>query len=128
MPVDVSWYEAEEKNIIYHFIGRWTWEECYAALDKAALFLDKIDYPVTLIVDFHQTSHMPPANFESLNRIARADAPNHPNTRGLVVIGLKRGISMVFNVFQKIFPKAAARYNVAKDQSELDTFLAVAEN
>lgn len=128
MPVEVKWYDAEEKSLIYLFQGRWTWEECYAALDKAALFLDKIDYPVYLIVDFRPTHFIPSANFEALNRIARADAPNHANTRGLIVIGLKRGITIVFNVFQRIFPKAAARYRVAKDEAELQTMLSEAEH
>lgn len=123
MPVETRWYDDSKQNIIYVFEGRWTWEECYAAVDKAALFLETIDYPVYLIVDFRPTQHMPPANFDSLNRIARADAPNHKNTRGLIVIGLKRSITMVFNVFQRIFPKAGERYQVAKDDAELEAIL-----
>ena len=71
---------------------------------------------------------MPTANFESLNRVAKADAPNHPNTRAIIVIVLKNAVKMVFNVFQNIFPGAAARYKVARDEAELEALLSFAEN
>lgn len=127
MPVELQWFDEQEKNLVYVFSNRWTWDETYAAIDKAVSALDKVNYRVFLILDFRQPNHIPPATFDALNRIARAEPPIHPNTRGLVIVGLKRHITMVFNVFQKIFPKAAERYQIANNDAELEAILATAE-
>jgi hypothetical protein len=127
MPVDVSWYEAEEQNIIYHFIGRWTWEDCFNSLAEAASFLDQLDYPIHQIVDLRQTYYAPAVTFESLNHIAKAAAPNHPQAKEVFVIGLKGGVLLAFNVFKKIFPEAASRYIVVHDDAELEALLKMQE-
>ena len=127
MPVELKWFDEDEKNLVYVFSGRWTWEETFAAIDKAVLALDKINYRVYLILDFRQTNHIPPATFDALNRIARAEPPRHPNTRSLLVVGLKRHITMIFNVFQKIFPKAAERYRIVNSDEELGAILSSVE-
>jgi hypothetical protein len=124
MPVELQWFNEDEKNLVYVFSGHWTWEETYAAIDKALLALEKINYRVYLIIDFRQTNHIPSATFDALNRIANSEPPRHPNTRGLIIVGLKRQIAMVFKVFQKIFPEAAERYQLANTDTELEAILA----
>jgi hypothetical protein len=123
MPIAVTWYETEERVIVYRFVGLWSWEDCFNALAEAALCLDKLEYPIHQIVDLRQTYHAPAVTFESLHHIAKAAAPNHPQAKEVFVIGLKGGILLAFNVFKKIFPQAASRYIVVHDDSELGALL-----
>jgi hypothetical protein len=127
MPVVLDWYEPEQKNLTYLFSGNWTWEECFAAIDKAIVMLDSLDYPVYLVIDFRLTQHMPVISFDALNRIASAKTNNHPNTRGFIVIGLKHGINTAFSIFRKVFPTPASRYYVVRDAAELETMLTAAK-
>src|SRR5689334_6098387 len=119
MPILVTWYESEKQNIVYTFIGTWSWEDCHAALDKAALMIDKVDYPVMQIVDLRQTIHTPPITLDGLSYIAKASAPNHERAKGVVIIGLKGSVLMAFNVFKQMFPQAAKIYLVANSETDL---------
>jgi hypothetical protein len=123
MPILVTWFESEKRNIVYTFIGTWSWADCHEALDKAALMIDKVDYPVMQIVDLRQTHYAPPITLDGLSYIAKAPAPNHERATGVIIIGLKGSVLMAFNVFKQMFPQAAKIYLLANSESDLDTYL-----
>jgi hypothetical protein len=123
MPILVTWFESEKRNLVYTFIGTWSWPDCHEALDKAALMIEKVDYQVMQIVDLRQTHYAPQITLDGLSYIAKASAPNHERAKGVIIIGLKGSVLMAFNVFKQMFPKAAKTYTVANSESDLSSYL-----
>jgi hypothetical protein len=127
MTIQVSWYEAEKRNIVYTFVGSWSWAECHAAMDKAAFLIDTVDYSVVQIVDLRQTFHAPSITLDGLSYIAKSAAPNHARAKGVIVIGLKGSVLIAFNIFKQIFPEAATRYILARNEADLAKLLNLGE-
>lgn len=124
MPIIVKWYDTEKQNICYEVVGRWTWEDLFVAIDEAVQLLDTVDYPVNLILDMTQTSHVPTLAVREMGKVANAPTMSHPNTKKLLVVGANSYIEIMLNVFKKVFPNAGERYLIFHDFDAVRSFLA----
>lgn len=123
MPITVQWYEEEQKNIQYDVVNIWSWQDLADAIEEAIALLDSVDYKVNLIIDFTNTTYIPPVSIVHLNKVANAPTVNHPNTKKLIMVGANKYIQVIFNVFKKVFPFAAERYEIFSDHKTLDASL-----
>lgn len=123
MPISVGWYEEEEKNIQYEVTNVWTWQDLSDAIDEAMILLDSVDYKVNLIIDCTNTGYVPQVSMTQFSKVANAPTVNHPNTDKLIMVGANKYIQVLFNVFKKIFPLAAERYELYPDRATLDNIL-----
>jgi len=84
MPATVTWLN-DNKNILYFdYIGMWTWEESYAAIEKSNRMMDEVNHPVGSIVDFTNTDRIPANLPKAMQKIAELRGSN-PNDSGETV-------------------------------------------
>lgn len=127
MPITVDWYEEEKRNICYRLIARWSWEDLFTAIDEAVVLLDSVDYPVNLVLDMTNTTHVPTLAVNSLAKVASAPTMTHPNTKQILMFGANKYIELMMNIFKKFFPNAGQRYIICKNTEELDSYLSELE-
>lgn len=108
MSVIVEWFDEEHTILLTTFIGRWTWEEVWAAHQQGNKLVSDLDYPIDSILDLTRGSpYPPPGTLTQLRRISELRKP----TNGIMVIvrpsHVVRAITKVFCLF---YPALAENY------------------
>lgn len=100
MPVIMNWYN--EEKTIYHaqYIGDWTWDELYAALDNANREFDSVNHVVDVIQDWTKCGKLPP-NIISQSR--RLIDRQHPRSGINVMVGGNMLFMSLWQVFNQLY-------------------------
>ncbi len=124
MTITVEWYEEEKLNIHAEFPGMWMWDEIQPVFDEIISLLDSVDYPANLIINLLASHRLPSIQISEMTQFAHAPILSHPNMAELLAVGMEGYSGVVFRVFKRIFPDAAARYKLFENLAELDAYLA----
>lgn len=100
MPVTNTWDNDEKTIIRMEVIGRWTWDEMYAASDIGYAMLQTVNHIVYPIIDFSQSIGMPNhAITHARNMMGR----QHPNTGMSVFVGANPLFVSLWKVYVRVY-------------------------
>lgn len=107
MPVNIEW-DNEAKTIMrMEYVGRWTWEELYAATAKSHEMFDEITHKADFIHNWLQSGGVPSnAIVHTKNLIEK----RHPNVGVVVLVWNNSLIKATWTAFSKIYPGIMKRY------------------
>lgn len=104
MAVTVSWMDSEHPTLLFHFSGRWTWDEFYAAAQQAnELAESRYDPLVHSVLDFTDGPHAPPNSLAQLPRIAAL--PGLDRRGSSVVVGAKGMTRQIVEIFSRLYSR-----------------------
>lgn len=99
MPVEMQWYNPEKT--IYHaqYIGNWTWDELYRALENANRDFDTVKHKVDVLQDWSRCGKFPP-NIVSNSR--NLIDKMHPNAGISMMVGGSMLLKSLWQVFSQL--------------------------
>ncbi len=110
MPIALNWFDDKNTVLLYSFEGSWTWEEFHELDDPVWNLIAKVDYRIDLLIDWTQSAGFPLGIMASMHR---AGENVIPQTDGLTIsIGGPYLIKIMFGIFRRTYPKAAASYRL----------------
>lgn len=106
MPVEMKWYD--DKKTIFHaqYIGNWTWEELFAALESANDDFDALTYKVDILQDWSNSGKLPPNIISNSRKLIDT---MHPNSGISVMVGGNMLLMSLWEVFSKVFAAATRK-------------------
>lgn len=111
MGIQVDWFDAEQKNIVrYEFIGSWTWDELYNAVNQVNTLMASVDHTVYVIVDFRQGRGVPGG---ALTHMRSSTMRAADNWGGGVFLGINTFLQALVGTFIKVYPRLGERYQTA---------------
>ncbi len=100
MPVKMYWDNPEKTIFIAEYIGVWTWEEFYPAMEAANREFDQIDHTADVIHDWSQSTRIPADIMtHSRNLIKRM----HPRTGISVHVGTNNLFMSLWRIFAGVY-------------------------
>jgi hypothetical protein len=100
MPVNMRWGNDEKTLYIAEYVGEWTWEEFYPALEAANRHFDEVDHVVDVIHDWSHSVRFPMDILtHSRNLIKRM----HPRTGVNVHVGTNNLFMSMWRIFNKVY-------------------------
>ncbi len=121
MPVTVDWYNPEKTILCYTFDVQWTWDDIQNVLEIAFSLIDSVDHPIHVLLDLRANTSPPRISAAGLRQVAHSPATHHPNVTRIIIIGGGPMIRVLYDIFSRIYPQAAAYYQFA---DTLETALA----
>lgn len=116
MSVQADWFDTEQKNIIrYEFVGSWTWDDFYTAMNHVNELMATVDHTVYIIIDFRQGRGVPGGALTHMrsNTLRAAD-----NWGGGVFVGINGFLKAIVNTFVQVYPRLGNRYQTAESIEE----------
>jgi hypothetical protein len=101
MPVTTQWDNPEQTVIRMDFVGRWTWDEFFAANSQLMRLFASVPHIVDILVDNTQNQLLLPEGTMARARKVFGDAP--PNRGFMVIVGANALVRMFFPLYQKIY-------------------------
>lgn len=114
MPVEVSWDNAEQTRIRYHFTGKWTWSDLDTAIQTVNALLASVPHRVYILIHF-EAAQIPNG---AITELRQRNARPAPNWGGGVFIGVHPLLRILIENFRKIYPPLAKQYAVASSRDE----------
>ncbi len=102
--IELSWYDDEQRVLLYRFPPHWEWDDFYAVKQIADGWLDEVPHadPVLLLLDMSASRKMPR---NALSR-ARALIQNaHPRGYPLVFISSDPLLHAVGDILRRLLPQ-----------------------
>jgi hypothetical protein len=124
MGVTIQWDNAEKTVLRYDFMGRWTWDEFYAAYDIAKPMILSVTHKVDFILnptDDVSRNYTPPNIMTHMLSIARKALPN---TGKCVSISRGTFSRVLLSMVSKVNPKISEQYVFADSLEEARALLA----
>ncbi|MBZ0281837.1 MAG: hypothetical protein K8L97_13945 [Anaerolineae bacterium] len=123
MSVQADWFDPEQKNIIrYEFVGSWTWDDLYAAMNQVNTLMASVDHTVYIIIDFRQGRGVPGG---ALTHMRSSTMRAADNWGGGVFLGINTFLQALVSTFIKVYPRLGDRYHTAKTLEEALTIIDV---
>ncbi|NWF69552.1 MAG: hypothetical protein HXY40_10740 [Chloroflexi bacterium] len=113
MAVTIRWDNPQKTIMIYELIGKWTWEEFYAAFESARAMIEALPHIVDFICCVEAAPgplYLPP---NTLLHIRGVYANSLPNAGITVVVGGDDLARSIFNILTRISPQIAQRFKLA---------------
>lgn len=124
MPVNAAWDDAAHTIIRYELIGNWTWDEYFATRETLNAMLDSVSHPIYVIIDVGQMRGVPMNALSEMARGTQRAQAQRPNWAGGYFVGVNPLFRTLFNVFRRINPQMAARYQTAETLEEARRMIA----
>jgi hypothetical protein len=106
MPVHFTWGDPEKRIAHYEFVGKWAWDELYAAFHASWDEIVQLDHMVDSISDLTATSTVPPSAMTHVRSLTQ----NRPHNTGVMIfVGANTYITMTMQTFRQIFQSALKR-------------------
>lgn len=122
MSIQVGWFNEEKTLIQYEFVGVWSWDDLFGAIDEAVKLLDSVTHRVDIFLNLAKSTGIPSLSVNGLQRVANAPTATHPNMGIFVMVGMNAFARVSMDIFGKLYPKAFRQYRVANN---LETALQV---
>jgi hypothetical protein len=98
MSIQVEWLDNKQRIIVLTMIGRWQWDEMFAAIETCHQMMDGVDYPVRTVFDFTRNMTWP---LNSLENMRRANQLKHPRSSTVAIVGITRYFQIIVDLFQR---------------------------
>jgi hypothetical protein len=107
MPVQVRWYNEDERILYYDFQGAWTWDEYFNALAEGRALMRSVDHRVCLLNDMRHATHIP-SGFMSKAQTVVGSRPD--NTGRVVFIATQTFFLNLLDTVRRVLPDFGANY------------------
>lgn len=114
MPVERTWYDDQQRIVVYTFIGKWTYEELEAVLIEALPLVEALPHRVASIWDTRASSWLPHGSFFLKFRGLMRYRP-HNVVHVTIVVGASGLVRGLGNAFTRIFGRSEAVQTVFYD-------------
>lgn len=102
MAVHVKWWDDTRTILHYQFVGHWTWEEYWSAIEQARKYsVDEMR--VDIVADFIETGMVPGS---ALTHLRKAVATRPPNRGIVVVVGTNIVVRSLISMSKPLLPRA----------------------
>jgi hypothetical protein len=115
MGLEVSWVDYAQTTILRYFTGHWTWEEFYKSQEQVNAMLRSVPHQVHQILDFSETSSLPPNTLTHLRNSARNVPPNRGKS---IVVTRSNFYLQMYNILNKLFPAITERVIIVATREE----------
>ena len=82
MSVTADWYDSKQDIVLYVFEGRWTWDELYAAYNKAIVMEKNAPHRVDVLLDLLNSKAVPANALLHVKNISN----KQPDNLGLTIV------------------------------------------
>ncbi len=124
MTITTRWYDEEKHAVHCLFEGKWNWTELFEAFETSDRMVETVDYPVKIIADMYRTQHIPVLSPSAMAKIASMSTNRPDNVSGVIFVGARGFVKAMFDIFSRIYPKAAEKYQFAANEAELASLIA----
>jgi hypothetical protein len=118
MGIRVEWFDPAKQSIYFCFEGTYTWDELFASIEEATGLLNTVDYRVNMVVDVTQSMHIPPVSPTKLQKVAQAATMNPDLIRTGIVIGAIPYMQTMFDLYRRLYPRSAAKFQFVRTMTE----------
>lgn len=123
MTITTRWYDDEKRAVYCLFEGKWTWDELFKAFAETDELAESVDYPVKVVIDVHRTQHVPVLSPTAMSKLASLTNNRTEKVAGMVFTGARGFVKAMYDVFSRIYPKAAEKYQFADTVDELEAII-----
>lgn len=109
MAIQVRWFDDTRTSVYYEFVSKWTWDELYSAVSEGIRLYGGSDRPAVLIVDMQRSQYVPMLTADHLSKVATLSTLTCARN-GLLLVGAGHFVRLMFDIFRRIHPVAAERY------------------
>ncbi|MEO8392565.1 MAG: hypothetical protein ABI700_06200 [Chloroflexota bacterium] len=110
MGVSADWHNANQTIIRYTFADRWDWDEFYLRWEWVRQAMASVDHKVAMIIDMHETHHIPPNSMVHLRAVVQRSNPNYAGVTVMISTGsIGPAISAIL---YKLNPALREKYQV----------------
>ena len=100
MPVHFTWDDPEKRIARYEFVGKWTWDELYAAFHASWDEVVQLNHIIDLISDVTQSNNIPPSAMTHVRSLTQ----HRPENTGLmIIVGANTYMTVAMQTFRKLF-------------------------
>ncbi|MEO8395982.1 MAG: hypothetical protein ABI700_23505 [Chloroflexota bacterium] len=110
MGISVDWHNADQTIIRYRFEGKWVWDEFYPCWDWVREAMASVDHSVAMIIDMHETHHIPTNSMVHLRAVVQRSNPNYAGIT--VMIGTGSVGPAISATLYKLNPALREKYQV----------------
>ncbi len=100
MTVEVRWYDDSQTILHYAYIGNYTWEEVYAAVEAGYKLAESVQHPVGSIIDMTAAGPVPKG---ALTHGRQLNKRVHANVIVQVTVGTGTFIRTMAETFNKLY-------------------------
>ncbi|MFN8374862.1 MAG: hypothetical protein U0694_18525 [Anaerolineae bacterium] len=122
MPVNVKWYDEQQRVIWYAYEGRWTWDEFYQTFEQGNQMIESVEHNVDTIIDLRRSSLLPSNVMSRGNFMGSKLHPRHGKT---VVVGANSFVQLLYDMFRKLYGGTADKMHLTFVQTLDEALLAV---
>ena len=123
MPVRIFWLDESEKDVLqYEFTGKWTWDEFFPVFEEALALESSQPHRVDVILDFQQSSNIPPNALTHIKSIT----DKQPDNIGLsIFVTSNRFFQVMHDMAVRIYPATKQYFVIVKTMQDAhDTIMA----
>lgn len=117
--VSVEWGNEERTIIWTSYLHGWTWDDLYAAAEKAHQMTESVEHPVDMLIDFRTGERIPAGAFSQFNRLKDIQ---HPRWAFQVILARSGFVATLVNIYSKVNPDY--QYRVASTAEDARAILA----
>jgi len=115
MTIIPKWDNDEKTIINISFHDTWTWEEHQICVTTGNEMLASVDYIVDFIIDFRDSSTIPPGALRVGRQLQMQALPNEGIS---VLVGTSPLLHALFRSFITLYPRVSLRYFVVNTLEE----------
>ncbi len=120
MPIDVSWGNEKKTYTVFHFEGKWTWDEYHRSISDAYALVKDIPYNVNILIDVVDSSLLPQNLLSHIGSTMRQ--PQKPFDLAVIVTS-SRFIEVLARTIERLYGRQKTRFQVTNNLDEAHKIL-----
>lgn len=112
MAVTIQWDDAQKSIMVFHFEGRWTWDEFFTQFELVIDDIKAQSHPLDATANFEKSAGIAS---NALGSVFKASRQMPKNWNGTLIIGATSLIRSLMSVFQRVYPQWGGRYSIANN-------------
>jgi hypothetical protein len=113
--ISVAWHNSEKTIMVMTMVTPWSWEEYHQTTAEMYALLDSVRHKVDVILDFTESTHLPPNAFSHLRNL---DRKTHTNRGTVILVGFSKFLQVIADVLVKLYPSAAKSARMVRTLDE----------
>lgn len=117
MPIEVTWGNPEKTYTVFKFIGVWTWDEYYGAIETGASLIEDVPYKVNILLDMSEC-RLFPGNLLSHSASTMRQPPRQFDLA--VVVSETSFVRVLVTILDRLFSPKGTRFRLAATRTEAE--------